>query len=67
MKIKKPMLFIEFRKDGEFRQMGPYYTASLDGLDIIKFKWAAYQVQETTGDFKRIIVPWYHTLSAMSD
>ena len=64
MTIGKPHLFIEYSENEKRIKLGPYYTARPDGMDI--GKWMAYEVQDGSFQFRRVTVPWYHTVKAIA-
>lgn len=64
MTIGTPHLYIEYSEDGKRYRLGPFYTASHDGMD--PGRWMAYEVQYERFQFRRITVPWYHTLKAIT-
>lgn len=58
-----PHIYINYMEDGRHVSRGPYFTVSPDGVDPMK--WVAYKVQDATGCFDRITVPYYHSISAV--
>ena len=61
--MNAPHLFINYQGDLEPVRLGPYYTLSPDGGS--PGKWAAYTAQDASGNFRRVIVPYYHYISAV--
>ena len=63
--MNKPMLIIFWYEGSEYHELGPFFSAATDGLDITGYKWRCYQVVDQRGEFRRITVPWNHTLQAI--
>lgn len=61
--VNAPHLFINYYKGLEPVRLGPYYTLSPDGGS--PGKWSAYTAQDASGNFRRVIVPYYHSISAV--
>ncbi len=67
MKLNAPNLYIEYRDaDGNFARKGPFYTAS-PGIRIVigTDQGMEYTVQDANLNFRKLIVPYYHTLTAV--
>ena len=64
MRLAKPQLYIEFRDGDNFIVLGPFYTADIQGVKPLE--WVCYEVQTEELEFKKILVPWYHGVRAMS-
>lgn len=60
------MMYITYMQDGEKVKKGPFWSVSWDGCGLpIGQNWVAYQVQEISGAFHRLIIPTkYHNIES---
>lgn len=63
---KKPGLYISWHDEAcEMHEIGPFWSISPDGTGIvIGQKWVAYSVQQPSGGYRRISVPYIHSIFA---
>ena len=64
--MNNPHLYISYREDKKEIKIGPFFSATLDGVDVLGYKFMCYRVVDQNGNWKRLTVPWYHSLEAMT-
>ena len=62
--INSPKIYVSWYENKEPRRAGPFYSVTVDGVDVLEHKWFSLEVQHYPGEFRKITVPRYFSISA---
>ena len=66
MNINSPQIFVSwYDKEQEAHCLGPFYTVSIAGVDVLTHNWFTLEVQNRSGAFRKITVPTYFSIGSI--
>lgn len=64
MLVNSPKIYVSWYEDSEPHRVGPFYSVSVDGVDVLSHKWFSLQVQPRPGVFDKLLVPRHFSILA---